>query len=60
VKQARHGDVRAQGWRLPIAAVVLVFGAAIASSILPDVFPSGACSTGSAVWYGAESSEGHA
>jgi len=31
-------NLRAQGWRLPVAAVVLVFGAAIASSILPDVF----------------------
>ncbi len=30
-------NVRAQGWRLPLAAVVLVFGAALASSILPDV-----------------------
>jgi len=31
-------NVRVQGWRLPAAAVVLVFGTAIASSILPDVF----------------------
>ena len=31
-------NLRAQGWRLPVAAVVVVFGAAIASSILPDVF----------------------
>jgi uncharacterized membrane protein (UPF0182 family) len=31
-------NVRAQSWQLPVAAVVLVFGAAIASSILPDVF----------------------
>jgi uncharacterized protein len=31
-------NVRERGWRLPAAAVVLVFGAAIASSILPDVF----------------------
>lgn len=31
-------NLRAQGWRLPVAAVVVVFGAAMASSILPDVF----------------------
>src|SRR5712691_1795475 len=31
-------NVRTHGWRLPAAAVVLVFGTAIASSILPDVF----------------------
>jgi uncharacterized protein len=31
-------NVRARSWQLPAAAVVLVFGAAIASSILPDVF----------------------
>jgi uncharacterized membrane protein (UPF0182 family) len=31
-------NVRAQGWRLPLAAVVVVFGAAIVSAILPGVF----------------------
>jgi uncharacterized membrane protein (UPF0182 family) len=31
-------NLRARGWRLPVAAVVVVFGAAMASSILPDVF----------------------
>ncbi len=31
-------NVRVRGWQLPVAAVVLVFGVAIASSVLPDVF----------------------
>ncbi len=31
-------NLRTQGWRLPVAAVVVVFSAAIASSILPNVF----------------------
>src|SRR5260221_634630 len=31
-------NLRTQGWRLPVAAVVVVFGTAMASSILPDVF----------------------
>jgi uncharacterized membrane protein (UPF0182 family) len=31
-------NLRAQGWRLPVAAVILVFGTAMASAILPDVF----------------------
>ncbi len=31
-------NVRTRGWRLPLAAVVLVFGTALASSFLPDVF----------------------
>jgi uncharacterized membrane protein (UPF0182 family) len=30
-------NLRVQGWRLPVAAVVLLAGTAIASSILPDV-----------------------
>jgi uncharacterized membrane protein (UPF0182 family) len=29
---------RAQGWRLPVTAVVVVFGASLLSSILPDLF----------------------
>ncbi len=31
-------NLRARGWRLPVAAVVVVFSAAMASSVLPDVF----------------------
>src|SRR5262249_20100342 len=31
-------NVRVRGWQLPLGAVVLVFGTALASSFLPDLF----------------------
>jgi hypothetical protein len=31
-------NLRVQGWRLPVAAVVVMFGAASVSSVLPEVF----------------------